>query len=87
MDKESNEIYSVTTDELLWHIINLRNDYEYKYHSVPRFLKIPEYMVRALLTACTSMKFNDCGYYLEYCFGLIICPTASIKTIGEIEVF
>lgn len=87
MGKELNELYSVTTDELLWHIRNLRDDYVYKYHSAPRFLKIPEYMVCALYTACTSMKFNDYGYNLEYCYGLIICPTTSIKTIGEIEVF
>lgn len=87
MGKELNEFYSGTTDELLWHIRNLRDDYEYKYHSAPRYLKIPEYMAYALQAACTSMKYSDCGFNIEYCCGLIICPTTSIKTISEIEVF
>ncbi len=53
-----------------------------KYHLYPNFVKMPEWVVSVLkensvIQSCCATRFR----------GLIVCPTPSIETISEIEVF
>ena len=81
------EVRCILVNQLMRHIKKLYWEYEEKYHVRPNHLKIPEYL-------CLSLR-RESGYsvvdvpegYSEYLFGLKICPTTSIQTIEEIEVF
>lgn len=77
-----------------WHIqglvikeINAKKGAYMKRFGTPRFVKLPEHIYSVL--KCWNVIYNEvCRTSSpEMLMGLIVCPTSSIETISEIEVF
>lgn len=77
-----------------WHIqglvikeINAKKEAYMKHFGMPRFVKLPEHIYSVL--KCWNVIYNEVCQPSspEILMGLIVCPTLSIETISEIEVF
>lgn len=74
--------------ELIVIINNKIHDYLYKYHTMPKYLKIPYWIFN-----CLKRNIGQIKLILDYkteqfkYMDLIICETISIEKVEEIEVF
>lgn len=85
----NNSITSIKIDawELEKIVLGKRDEYFQKYHSYPRYVKLPEWIYKL------AQKYTEFRCIIkddkteERLFGLIPCPTISIESPHDIEVF
>lgn len=68
----------------------LTEQHETKFHREPQYVIIPESIYPLIRVSLATVLREDADARdkpIELFMGLIVCPTPSIKTIDEIEVF
>lgn len=81
-----NEIY---IPEIIVVIQNKVHDYYMKYHTEPKYVKMPLWLVQGVKQRMAEIETLNIEYNtgLIKWFNLCVCDTVSIETIEEIEVF
>lgn len=70
-------------------VVNKRQNFYDNFNAYPRYVKIPAHIVMTLLKSQEGL-FKEIPPYgstsMLFC-GLIVCPTKSIDSVDDIEVF
>lgn len=85
----NNSITSIRIDalELEKIILGKRDEYFQKYHSYPLYVKLPEWIYKLAKRHTEFHCIIEGNKSEERLFGLIPCPTISIESPHDIEVF
>lgn len=83
IDEARNERIYVATENMIYK----RKTYKENYRVEPRFIKIPIWLDDDLRNLDEELFRNSMPTSEKRWFGLIVCPTESITSIEEIEVF
>ena len=86
--KDKSKIDEILFGDLEVIIHNKIHDYIYKYHTHPKYMKIPLWIFH-----CLQQNMIQLGMKIDYetgnfkYNGLILCETITINKVEEIEVF
>jgi hypothetical protein len=88
-DESGNYSIKYTTcfefENIIDFIMTKKEIYERIFHETPNYIKMPMWVYRRMTVTTVSSEFSK--YDNSLVCDLIICPTNSIQSITEIEVF
>lgn len=83
--------YTLDIDEFYKLIDRKALEFAERYGGRPKYIKIPEWVYNALRRYEFGLAFRPVGNGFknepETLFGYIVCPTVSIESVDDIEVF